>query len=142
MAREKGIADEKLAYGLLRALAGLNLLMHGASRILGGASAFSGKMQAEFAHSVLPPVLTQLFFSVLPPVEMILGALLLIGLRTRATLVAAMVWMMVLTFGSSLIQDWQAASIQLLYGLVYAALLGLRRFDGLSIDAWMRRSRE
>ncbi|MFT4111259.1 MauE/DoxX family redox-associated membrane protein [Silvibacterium sp.] len=137
MVREKGIADERLAYGLLRALVGLNLLMHGASRILGGVSAFSGKMQAEFAHSVLPPALTQLFFNVLPPVEALLGALLLVGLRTRAALVAAMVWMMVLTFGSSLIQDWQAASIQIIYGLVYAALLALHRFDRLSVDRWI-----
>jgi hypothetical protein len=49
--------------------------------------------------------------------------------------------MLVLTFGSSLIQDWQAASTQLIYAAVYAALLFLLRFNGWSIDALLDRKK-
>jgi thiosulfate dehydrogenase [quinone] large subunit len=42
--------------------------------------------------------------------------------------------MVVLTFGSSLVQDWNAAGIQLMYALVFSALMFLRRYNAWSID--------
>jgi thiosulfate dehydrogenase [quinone] large subunit len=43
--------------------------------------------------------------------------------------------MVVLTFGSSLVQDWSAAGAQLMYALVLSTLLFLHRYDGWSVDA-------
>jgi thiosulfate dehydrogenase [quinone] large subunit len=65
--------------------------------------------------------------------------LILIGLRTRAALIAASLLIIVLTFGSSLLQDWNATGIQLTYALVYSALIFLHQHDGWSIDAWIKR---
>jgi thiosulfate dehydrogenase [quinone] large subunit len=72
---------------------------------------------------------------ILPFIEGLLGALLLVGLRTRAALIGASLLMVVLTFGSSLVQDWSAAGAQLMYALVLSTLLFLHRYDGWSVDA-------
>lgn len=67
---------------------------------------------------------------VLPGIEALLGLLLLIGLRTRATLVAASLLIIVLPFGAGLVQDWPAAGLQLTYALVFSVLLFFQQFNG------------
>jgi thiosulfate dehydrogenase [quinone] large subunit len=134
-------SDERLAYALLRAIVGINLLMHGVSRTIAGSGEFAAKLVMQFEHAPLPAWSIWAFGLTLPSIEGILGILLLIGLRTRASLIAASLLIMVLTFGSALLQDWSAAGVQLTYAAVYAALLFLRRHNGWSVDAWMARSR-
>jgi thiosulfate dehydrogenase (quinone) large subunit len=132
-------SDERLAYALLRIVVGANLMMHGISRMIAGTGEFAAKLVMQFAHAPLPAWSVWAFGLVLPAIEGGLGLLLLIGLRTRAVLIAAMLLIMVLTFGSSLLQDWSAAGIQLTYAAIYAALLFLRRYNSRSADAWMAR---
>jgi thiosulfate dehydrogenase (quinone) large subunit len=132
--------DERIAYALLRIAVGVNLMMHGVSRLLAGPGEFAAKLVMQFAHAPLPGWSVWAFGLVLPAIEGLLGLLLLIGLRTRAVLVAGSLLIMVLTFGSALVQDWSAASIQLTYAAIYAALLFLRRYNGWSVDAWMARN--
>jgi thiosulfate dehydrogenase [quinone] large subunit len=43
--------------------------------------------------------------------------------------------MLILTFGTSLRQDWHTAAIQLMYAAVYAALLASRQHNLYSVDA-------
>jgi thiosulfate dehydrogenase [quinone] large subunit len=131
--------DRFTAYALLRITLGTNIAMHGLSRLIAGPNAFAAKLSEQFAHAPLPPIMVQFFGQSLPLVEFLFGLLLLIGLRTRAALIGGALLMLVLTFGSSLIQDWQAASTQLLYAAVYAALLFLLRFNGWSLDALLER---
>lgn len=128
-------SDEVIAYVMLRAVAGVNLLMHGASRLLAGRDAFSAHLTEQFARSPLPQPLVHVFGTVLPAVEGLIGLLLLIGLKTRWTLIAASLLMMVLTFGSALVQDWSAAGTQLMYALIFSVLMFLRRYNGWSLDA-------
>lgn len=134
-------SDQRLAYGLLRMVVGLNLLMHGVIRISTGPSTFAAKMVAQFEHTLLPTQSVWAFALFLPTVEAFLGLLLLIGLRTRAALIAASLVIMVLTFGSSVVQDWPVAGLQLTYALTYAALLFLLRYNGWSLDAWIHRGK-
>ncbi|HZD47133.1 MAG TPA: DoxX family membrane protein [Silvibacterium sp.] len=129
--------NESLAYALLRLIVGMNMTMHGVSRLTAGPAQFAAKMTTQFSHSPLPSWSVWAFAMAVPPIEGLLGFLLLIGLRTRAALIAGLVWVLVLTFGSSLIQDWQAAQAQLTYALAYAALLFLLRFNAWSVDGWM-----
>lgn len=131
--------DQRLAYALLRIVMGLNLMMHGVSRMLAGPEAFTSHMVAQFAHAPLPVWSVWGFGMILPAIEALLGLLLLIGLRTRAALVAASLLLMVLTFGSALLQDWAIVGSQLLYALVYSMLLFLLRYNGWSVDACMLR---
>jgi thiosulfate dehydrogenase (quinone) large subunit len=132
-------SDERLAYALLRVVVGTNLMMHGVSRMLAGPGEFAAKLVMQFAHAPLPAWSVWAFGLTLPAIEGGLGLLLLVGLRTRAALIAASALIIVLTFGSSLLQDWAAAGIQLTYAAVYAALLFLHKYNGWSVDAWMAR---
>jgi thiosulfate dehydrogenase (quinone) large subunit len=132
-------SDERLAYALLRVVVGTNLMMHGVSRMIAGPGEFAAKLVMQFAHAPLPAWSVWAFGLTLPAIEGGLGVLLLVGLRTRAALIAASALIIVLTFGSSLLQDWAAAGIQLTYAVVYAALLFLHRYNGWSVDAWMAR---
>jgi thiosulfate dehydrogenase [quinone] large subunit len=134
MRRVLWVADEKLAYALLRIFVGVNMTMHGVSRLLAGSAVFAGKVDTQFAHTPLPAWSLHAFGFALPPIEALLGFVLLIGWKTRAALVAGMIWLLILTFGSSLIQDWPAAGVQLTYALAYTALLFLHRFNALSVD--------
>jgi thiosulfate dehydrogenase [quinone] large subunit len=134
--------DERVAYALLRAVVGVNLLMHGVSRALTGTGEFAAKLVMQFAHAPLPAWSVWVFGLTLPAIEGSIGLLLLIGLRTRAALIAAAMLIAALTFGSALLQDWPAAGLQLTYASVYAALIFLHRYNGWSADAWMERNRE
>lgn len=131
--------DKTMAYALLRAVAGVNLLMHGLSRWIVGPAIFANKLTEQFAKTPLPEWSVRGFGLILPSVEALIGALLLIGLRTRAALVGASLLMMVLTFGSSLAQDWSAAGTQLMYALVFSVLLFLREHNAWSVDALIDR---
>ncbi len=128
-------SDQRIAYALLRATIGLNLTMHGVSRIAAGTGEFAAKLVTQFSHAPLPSWSVWAFGLSLPPMEALLGVLLFLGLRTRATLIAASILLMVLTFGSTLTQDWTAAGIQLTYAAVYSALIFLNRYNGFSLDS-------
>lgn len=87
------------------------------------------------AASLLPARLVLAVGLALPWLEAVLGLLLLLGLRTRLALIAGALLLIVLTFGSTLRQDWQAAGIQLTYAMVDAALLAFRSRNACSLDA-------
>jgi len=139
MRAEVQVRDERLGYGMLRLVFGFNVMMHGVSRILMGPGEFAFKLQTQFANSMLPAAAVHLFGVILPGVETLLGLLILVGLRTRVALVAAILQLMVLTFGSAMIQDWSGAGTQLIYSAIASALIVLLRFNGWSVDAWLRR---
>lgn len=133
-------SDEKIAYALLRAIAGTNLLMHGVSRLLAGPENFASHMVEEFAHTPLPASIVHSFGMMLPPIEGLIGFLLLIGLKTRWALITASLLLLVLTFGTALTQNWPVAGSQLVYALVYFVLLFLRRYNSWSLDGCMNKA--
>ncbi|MGA8500711.1 MAG: DoxX family protein [Candidatus Sulfotelmatobacter sp.] len=126
--------DSSLAYALLRATLGLNILMHGTSRLLGGIGNFVSGMIKMFQNTVLPTAVVVPFGYALPWLEAALGLLIMIGFRTREALVAGALLMLGLTFGTALRQDWGVAGVQLLYSAVYAALIAALRYNSLSVD--------
>ena len=123
-----------MAYALLRIILGVNICMHGVSRLLAGSSVFVSKITVQFAHTSLPHWSLVGFAILLPWVEALLGLLLLLGLWTRFALIAGSLLMLVLTFGSSLVQDWGIAGLQLTYAIAYFGLLFLLRYNRYSID--------
>lgn len=130
--------DVALAYALLRLVLGVNLLMHGLSRIIAGG--FASHLTAQFQKTPLPGGMVHAFGVTLPFAEALLGAFLVLGLAMRYVCLLGMLLIAALTFGSALIQDWNAAGIQLLYALVYAVLLGLRRNNVISVDGLFQRA--
>jgi thiosulfate dehydrogenase (quinone) large subunit len=142
METELDIRERRTAYALLRIVVGVNVIMHGISRTISGPGEFAAKLVIQFTHAPLPAWSVWGFALILPSIEGILGLLILIGLRTRAALIAAGMLIAVLTFGAALVQDWNATGIQLTYAIAYAALLFLERYNGWSIDAWIYRNKE
>ena len=126
--------DSSLAYALLRITLGLNIFMHGTSRLLACISNFVSGMIKMFQDTVLPTAVVVPFGYALPWLEAALGLLIIIGFRTREALVAGALLMLGLTFGTALRQDWDVAAIQLLYSVVYAALIAALRYNSLSVD--------
>ena len=126
--------DSSLAYALLRITLGLNIFMHGTSRLLAGISNFVSGMIKMFQDTVLPTAVVVPFGYALPWLEAGLGFLIIVGFRTREALVAGSLLMLALTFGTALRQDWDVAGVQLLYSAVYAALIATLRYNRLSLD--------
>jgi thiosulfate dehydrogenase [quinone] large subunit len=129
--------DLSLAHGLLRAGLGLNILMHGISR-LPNLAGFVAYLEQTMAKTWLPLPLVSATGYAIPFLETLLGGLLLLGFFLRPALVAGLLLMFVLTFGACLAQNWSVASEQLVYVLVYALLLGCLRYDRWSLDRLLR----
>jgi thiosulfate dehydrogenase [quinone] large subunit len=130
--------DVALAYLLLRATIGLNIFIDGASRILAGVSSFANSLVPMFQKTPLPAWSVHWFGLALPWVETILGFLVLVGLRMRFALIGGSVLIFVLTFGSTMRQDWESAGLQLICANIYAALLAFRDKNVYSLDALLR----
>jgi len=125
--------EQRWAYVLLRAFVGLDFFGHGYARIFTGTylSGFVVGMQHSMASAPLDPRLVLAMGYVIPVVEVMVGAVLLLGWMTRWAVMTAFGLMFVLMFGVTMKQDWTAAGQQLVYGAVLAALLFLRvRYDG------------
>lgn len=127
--------DVAIAYLLLRAILGLNIFVHGVSRLLAGPAQFAASLVSMFGKTPLPSWSVHAFGLILPWVEALLGLLLLIGWRTREALIGGSLLIFVLTFGSTLRQDWESAGLQLIYAGVYAALLSGRAKNIYSVDS-------
>lgn len=135
---EDAVRNRAWAHFVLRVFVGVNLATHGIVRVLGGVGAFADHLAAEFARSPIPAALVRAFGVVLPPIELVLGLAILLGLWLRPTLIAAGLVLALLTFGSCLRQDWVVAGTQLVYALAYYVLLARLSDDRTSIDGWLR----
>jgi thiosulfate dehydrogenase (quinone) large subunit len=140
--RSPAAGDYSLAYALLRVTLGVNIAMHGISRILAGAGIFASGLEKQFAATLLPHFAVSAFGHTLPWAEASIGLLILIGGATRIALVAGALLILVLTFGSTLHQDWQIAGIQLTYAIAYALLIAFHRYNSFSLDGLLLRGKE
>lgn len=133
--------DERIAYGLLRFVFGLNICFHGLSRLLGNHEAFLAYLTKSLAPTVLVPhAAIPVFAAALPWVESLIGLLVLLGLFTRAALIGGFLVMILLMAGVTLAQDWQTAGLQLIYCIIYFILLAWRDRNYFSLDTLLRRS--
>ena len=104
-----------------------------------------GKFQAglikDFAESPLPPAVIGLSAYAIVGAESLIGALLIVGIWQRATLVAGSLLMWMLLFGVCLIQNWTAAGAQLTYLAFFTVLLATLSHGRYSLDGllnWRR----
>jgi len=136
-------SEHRQAYLLLRLFTGLDFFCHGFARIFTGTHlpGFAQGMAKGMAASPLPPSLTLATGYAIPPVELVIGALLLLGVFTRSALTVAFVLMLILVFGVGMKQDWTAASQQLIYALVLFVLLFARQRYDISWPALFRSAR-
>lgn len=107
---------------LLRIGIAISMFGHGLVR-LPKLRAFSAWMTGTFEHSLLPQVIVEPFSYILPVAEFLVGLFLLIGLFTRLAAIAGAVVMLVLLFGTTMIENWEALPSQLIHLAFFALLL-------------------
>lgn len=126
-----------LAHALARVCLGLNIFLHGVARIPHFAQ-FSGKLQRQFADTFLPTGSVHAAAYLIVIGETVIGFCVLFGLRLRLALILGTCLMILLQFGTALVQDWPSAGLQLSYVAFYVVLLATIRFDRYSLDAALR----
>lgn len=131
-------SDARIAYAILRLTLGINIALHGITRIMKGTGGFAELLVTQFQATLLPRILVEAFAHTLPWTETIIGLLVLAGLATRFALIAGGLLMALLTFGTTLRQDFGIAGLQLSYSIAYFMLLSLRSRNGFSLDAWLQ----
>jgi len=133
-------SNEALAYGIFRFTFGLNIMMRGIVRIALGLPAFQTYMLTQFKDvPVMPPAFLIPFASVLPFIETVIGFCIMVGLGTRAALIAGALMITALVFGTMLRQDFTIAWLQLDYSIAFFILIALRSWNLISVDAKMGR---
>lgn len=129
----KSITNQQLAYVLLRITMGINFFGHGAVR-LPKIPTFRDGMLSMFKDSVLPEPLVYGFGTVLPIAEFVIGVLLILGLYTQKALAVGAIVMIILIFGSCMIEKFENAGGQMLYAFMYFFLLFYAENNHFSID--------
>ncbi|MCW5830867.1 MAG: DoxX family protein [Labilithrix sp.] len=135
------LENPRLAHALARLGLGLNIALHGISR-LPDLPGFAAGVQASFDKSPLPPSWVYASSLAIPVAETLFGLLIFAGIELRRSLVAGTLLMIFLVTGACSAQNWTAASIQMTYLGFYVALIATLRHDALSIDAWRRERKQ
>ena len=130
--------DLVLAYTFLRIVLGINFFNHGFTR-LNDIPDFAQSMVDMFQDTFVPEVLVRVPAMLVPIVELIGGALVTLGLATQAALITLFGLMIVLMYGVTLIQNWDAAGSQLIYCLVLFILIAANSFNTFSLDRLISR---
>ena len=79
----------QLGYLLMRLMLGVNLFLHGFIRTLTEYAAWMEATLPTFEGTILPMFLVKVFLYLIPPVEIVLGAFLLLGVFTRTALIGS-----------------------------------------------------
>lgn len=129
------------AYTFLRIVLGVNFFNHGFTRI-GNIPGFAESMVQRLQDTFIPEVLVRSQSLLVPPIELIVGLLLVLGLATQVALVVGFGLMVVLMYGITVLQEWETATSQLVYCLVFFLLVAGNSFNTFSLDNLLeRRSR-
>lgn len=129
-----------LVYLLARLPIAWSMFGHGLVRIP-KVAAFSAGMAKNFSHSILPPSLVLTFGYVLPFLELLTGLLIILGLLTRQALLLGFLIMIILIFGSSLVEEWQGVFIQMMYAVYFSLLILFLPYNRYSLDAVIGKKR-
>jgi thiosulfate dehydrogenase [quinone] large subunit len=129
------MSNQVLAYTMFRLFLGLNFFMHGAVRLGPNYQKFIAWTQGVFAESWLPDWLVTLEAYLIPGVEMLIGALLVLGFKTRFAVILAFGLMATLVFGMNVVQDWELVSRHVIYVIALYLLMHNMEFNKYSLDA-------
>ncbi|GAA3955437.1 DoxX family membrane protein [Chitinophaga oryziterrae] len=119
---------------ILRLAIGASMFGHGLVR-LPKLAKFSAWMTGSFEKSMIPTALVEPFSYALPVAEFLIGLLLILGLFTRVSLIGGGVVMILLIFGTAMIENWDAIPSQLIHAAFFAVLLNyVGTYNGYSLD--------
>ena len=130
--------SKTFGYTSLRLAIGMSMLIHGVARFP-KLSVFAQQTVKMFAGSPLPAPAVELFARVTPFVEFAIGLSVLLGLATIWGLTCGGLWMVVLIFGSTLIEKYDIVGIQLIYSIIFFELLLRIEHNEISLDTLIER---
>ena len=128
------MTTREIAYALARVTYGVIFLFYGLGKFMTGLTNFVGTMNQQFSGK-LPAFMVMPFAYVLPFGEAVAGALILLGLYTRAGLVLSGLLLIGLTFGVVMLGRADGVAHNLIYVLVNFVLLWFVDMNRLSLDA-------
>ncbi len=114
--------NPKLTALFIRLPIAMSFLGHGLVR-LPKLKTFASGMADQFADTLLPAGFVISFGYTLVFAEFITGIWLISGFWLRQALITGLAIMTILIFGSSLIENWNAVSVQLIHGIYLSGLL-------------------
>jgi len=123
---------------LLRLAIGMSMFGHGFVRVLKLAK-FSEWMLGKYENSMLPVALVKPFSYALPIIELVIGVLIIIGLFTKQALFIGGITMIILIFGSCMVEEWGAITSQLLHTFFFAVLLSFMNYNSYAIDNLLKK---
>lgn len=118
---------------ILRLAIGASMFGHGLVR-LPKLAMFSNWMVGTFEKSILPKAMVTPFSYLLPIAEFTIGLLLISGLFTKPALIGGGVVMMILIFGSCMIENWEILPSQLIHAAFFAVLLQFAANNTYALD--------
>jgi thiosulfate dehydrogenase (quinone) large subunit len=121
------------AYALLRLTVGVVFLFSGITKLMGGLGNFASHMEQQFVGK-LPSILVIPFAFALPFAEVVIGALLILGLFNLFALMLAGLLMVALTFGTVMEGDFPTVAHNVMYALVVFVLIWLSEYNRYSFD--------
>ena len=133
-------ADITLAYALARIGIGVNMMLHGWTRIP-NIEAFQMRLHEQFANTFLPVFLLDIASYLILFTEATIGPFLIVGLFTRLALTGLGMLFIILLFGTCLSQQFGTATTQMTYMIFFIPLLAGVAYNGYSLDAVLRRGR-
>lgn len=129
---------ETTSFLLLRIAIAISMFGHGLVR-LPKLVTFSNWMTSSFENSMLPKIIVTPFSYILPIAEFSIGTLLLLGLFTKPSLIAGAVVMLILLFGTSMIENWEAIPSQLIHIAFFALLLHFIDYNSWAFDTLIKK---
>lgn len=130
---------KKTGYTLLRLAMGINFLFHAINRYYYGINGFSKWMVTEFEPTFFPSALVNLFANILPIIEALVGLSLIIGLKTKWSLIIGSLTITFLIAGSCMINKWDWVGLQMVYAICFYLLSENYEFNRDSLDNRMKK---
>tara|TARA_R110001583_G_C5631229_1_gene407062 strand:+ start:173 stop:568 length:396 start_codon:yes stop_codon:yes gene_type:complete len=129
--------NTQVAYLIVRVAVGVSMLGHGLVR-LPKLQGFSAWMLKTFENSLLPEIMVLPFSYTLPIAEFLLGMLLVLGLFSRISSIVSAIIMILLIFGSTLIENWGALVPQFIHVTLFAYLIQYIDRNSFALDTKLR----
>lgn len=123
---------------IVRLAVAASMLGHGLVR-LPKLNGFSNWMVSSFEKSMLPSAMVTPFSYILPIAEFAIGLLLVIGLFTRVSLIAGGFTMVILIFGSAMVENWEAMPSQFIHAAFFAVLLSFLQYNTYALDNFFKK---
>jgi len=135
-------ADREIRLSLVTFLSrfsvGVVMLFYGVGKFVMGFSNFVGWITGTFKDAWLPSIFWMPFTYTIPFAEIVLGIVLIIGLKTRWSLFLTGLYLVGLTFGQVVLSKPEVVAHNLIFVILIAVGIWTSESDRFSLDALLK----